>query len=89
MASDGRLDPQLAAMMSGLGSAMSVVAYVPMAVMLAAFATVVLRTGALARWLGWLSGLAAVAYLLLSAGIALDHGLLARGAWTTFVPYTF
>jgi hypothetical protein len=43
MASDGTLDPQLAMMMSDLGGAISVVAYVPIAVMLAAVAAVWLR----------------------------------------------
>lgn len=40
MASAGTLDPQLAIMMSDLGGAISVVGYVPIAVMLAAVAAV-------------------------------------------------
>lgn len=87
MASDGTLDPQLAAMMSDLGFALSIVAYVPIAVMLAAVAVVSLRTGALPAWLGWLSAGAAVASLVLSAGIAVDRGPLAPGEWGTYVPY--
>jgi hypothetical protein len=88
MASDGTLDPQLAAMMSDLGFALSVVAYVPVAVMLAAVAAVTLRTRALPVWIGWLSAITAATYLLLSAGIAVESGPLALGGWGTYVPYT-
>jgi hypothetical protein len=88
MASDGTLDPQLAAMTSNLGYALSVIAYVPLAVMLAAVAVVTLRTRALPVWIGWLSAVTAATYLILTAGIAIDSGPLALGGWATYVPYT-
>ena len=88
MASDQPLDPQLAAMISDLGSAISVVAYVPVAVMLGAVAVVALHTRALPAWLGWLSAVTAIIYLVESAGIAVDAGPLARGGWGTYIPYT-
>jgi hypothetical protein len=87
MASDGSLDPHLAAMMSNLGYVLSAIAYVPLAVMLVAVALVTLRTRALPVWIGWLSALTAVTYLILTAGIALDSGPLALGASGTYVPY--
>jgi hypothetical protein len=49
---------------------------------------VTLRTRALPVWIGWLSALTAVTYLILTAGIALDSGPLALGASGTYVPYT-
>lgn len=88
MASDHPLDPQLAAMISDLGGAISVVAYVPVDVMLGAVAVVALHTRALPTWLGWLSAAVAITYLVASAGIAVDTGPLARGGWATYVPYT-
>jgi hypothetical protein len=88
MASDGTLDPQLAAMVSNLAYALSVIAYVPVAVMLAAVAAVTLRTRALPVWIGWLSALMAATYLILTAGIVVDSGPLALGGWATYVPYT-
>jgi hypothetical protein len=88
MASDGSLDPQLAAMMSNLGYVLSAIAYVPLAVMLVAVALVTRRARALPVWIGWLSALTAGTYLVLTAGIALDSGPLALGASGTFVPYT-
>jgi hypothetical protein len=88
MASDGTLDPQLAAMMSNLGYMLSVIAYVPVGIMLTAVAAVTLRHRALPRWIGWLSAVTAVIYLTLTVGIAIDSGPLALGGWGTYVPYT-
>jgi hypothetical protein len=64
------------------------VAYVPVAVLLGAVAVVALHTRALPAWLGWLSAVTAVAYLVASVGIAVDTGPLARGGWGTYIPYT-
>jgi hypothetical protein len=88
MASDGSLDPQLAAMMADLSSALTVVAYVPVGVMFAAVAVVVLRTGALPAWMGWLSAVTACAHLVMTGSLAVTSGPLARGGWATFVPST-
>lgn len=89
MASDQPLDAQLAAMISDLGGAISVVAYVPVAVMLGAVAVVALHTRALPAWLAWLSAVTAITYLVASAGIAVDAGPLARGGWASYIPYTW
>jgi hypothetical protein len=87
MAAGSDLDPQLAAMISDLAAAVSVIAYVPMAVMLIAVALVSLRTHALPIWVAVLSLLAAAAYAVMTLGIAVDTGPFARGGWGTFVPY--
>jgi hypothetical protein len=87
MAAGPDLEPQLAAMMSDLASAVAVVAYVPMAVMLTAVAVVSLRKHALPAWIAALSAVAAVTYVILTFGIAVDAGPFARGGAATFVPY--
>jgi hypothetical protein len=52
MGSSGEVEPALAALISDLTYALSVIAYVPMAIMLTAVAVVSLRTGAFPVWLG-------------------------------------
>jgi len=64
-----------------------VIAYVPMAVMLAAVATVSLRDAVFPTWLGWLSALVAAANLVMSLGIVVDSGLLVPGGAFTYVLY--
>lgn len=83
----GEVEPLLVAMLGRLAYALSVVAYVPMAVMLAAVGTVSLRTRALPAWLGALSLCAAAANLVMSLGIVLDNGLLVPGGALTYVLY--
>lgn len=87
MSLGGDVDVALAAMISDLTYALSVIAYVPAAVMLAAVAVVSLRTRAFPAWLGWLSLGAAVANLGMSLGIVMDSGPLVPGGGLTYVLY--
>src|SRR4029079_13051776 len=69
MGASGDLAPALAGLIGDLTYALSLIAYVPLAVMLAAVAVVSLRTGALPAFLGWLSALTAAANVAMSLGI--------------------
>ncbi len=83
----GDITPALAGILGDLAYVLSVIAYVPMAVMLAAVATVSLRAGVFPAWLGWLSALVAAANLVMSLGIVVDSGLLVPGGALTYVLY--
>ncbi|MGE5623681.1 MAG: hypothetical protein ACM3UP_01495 [Methanocella sp.] len=83
----GDLTPALAALMGDWTHALSVVAYIPMAVLLAGVAVVSLRYGAFPAWLGWVSALTAAANLLMSFGIVAGSGLLVPGGVLTYVLY--
>jgi hypothetical protein len=87
MGANGDVAPALAGMLGDLTYVLSVIAYVPMAVMLAAVAVVSLRTGVFPAWLGWLSTLVAAANLVMSLGIVVDSGLLVPGGALTYVLY--
>ena len=73
--------------MGDLGYALSVIAYVPMAVMLAAVAVVSCRFRAFPAWVAWLSAVAAAANLLMSAGRVTQSGPLVPGGLLTYVLY--
>ena len=81
------LDPAVMTVAAGLMWALSVVAYVPLAVMLAAVSLGALRHAALPRWIGWLSALAAAAHLLMAFGLAAEGGVLAPGGPLTYALY--
>lgn len=81
------LTPALAVLLGDLTYALSVVAYVPLAIMLTGVAAVSLRYGAFPAWLGWLSALNAAANLLMSSGIVAESGLLVPGGVLTYVLY--
>jgi len=87
MGAGGDLTPTVAGIFGDLAYALSVIAYVPMAMMLAAVAVVSLRTGAFPKWLGWLSAAVAATNLFMSFGIAVDSGLLVPGGGATYVLY--
>lgn len=87
MGAAGQLDPTVAGMFSDLTYALSVIAYIPMAILLAAFATVAVRTRAFPAWLGWFSALMAAVNLLMSLGLVFDGGLLAPGGLLTYLLY--
>jgi hypothetical protein len=74
-------------MLGDLAYVLSVIAYVPMAVLLAAVAVVSLRAGVFPAWLGWLSALVAVANLVMSLGIVMDSGPLVPSGALTYVLY--
>jgi hypothetical protein len=84
---NNNMPPALAGLIGDLAYALSVIAYVPMAVMLAAVAVVALRAEVLPAWLGWLSALVAAANLLMSFGIVVDGGPLVPGGALTYVLY--
>ncbi len=87
MAAGGRLEPQLAGLFGGLMWAMSVIAYVPLVVMLGAVAVVSLRDRALPAWLGWFSAFAAALHLLMTFGLVATSGPLVPGGALTYVLY--
>ena len=61
-AGDG-LDPQLARTLQDMNDASFVLTFFPLAVLLAAFAIVAMRSGALPRWLGWIAAVISVAFI--------------------------
>jgi hypothetical protein len=87
MGSRGDVSPALAGMISDLTYALSVIAYVPLAVMLAAVATVSLRTRVFPVWLGWLSAVGAAANLSMAFGIVVDSGPFVPGGALTYALY--
>ena len=80
-------EPSGAAVLSALGWAMSVVAYAPLALMLASVAALSLRRKAFPVWLGILSAVAAAANLLMLCGILVKDGPLAPGGALTYAAY--
>jgi hypothetical protein len=87
MGSGGDVAPGLAGMIGDLTYALSVIAYVPMAIMLAAVAVISWRTGVLPAWLGWLSAITAATNLCMSLGIVVDSGPLVPGGTLTYALY--
>ena len=82
-------EPDIAgmALFSRVGWALSVVAYVPFAVLLAATAVVSLRHRAFSTWIGWLSAGLAAAHVVMFMGIAADSGPLVPGGALTYGLY--
>ncbi len=87
MGATPELPPALAGMMGDLSYVFSVIAYVPMGIMLFAVAVVTWRFKALPAWLGWLSAAAAAVNLIMAAGIVANEGLLVPGGLLTYVLY--
>jgi hypothetical protein len=77
----------MAALFSNAMLALSVIGYVPLAVMLAAVAVVSLRDRAFPVWLGTLSAFDAVAHGLMSVGLIVENGPLVPGGVLTYGPY--
>lgn len=77
----------LALLFGGLGYALATIAYVPLAVMLAAVAAAGWRDRALPGWLTWLSAATAVGYLVASFGLVAESGPLVPGAVVTYLVY--
>lgn len=86
-ASSGQVEPTVIALISNVGLALSVIAYVPFAVMLANVATVSLRDHAFPAWIGWFSAFAAIAHVLMSVGLVAERGPLVPGGTLTYVLY--
>jgi hypothetical protein len=81
------LDPAMAGLLGDLSYAVSVIAYVPLAVLLTAVAVLSLRHAALPTWVGWLSAVAAAVNLLMTFGIVVESGPLVPGGWLTYLLY--
>ena len=81
------MEPSVVALSAALMWALSVIAYVPLAVMLGAVSAVSLRYGAFPRWLGWFSALTAIAHLVMALGLAAERGPLAPGGALTYLLY--
>jgi len=62
-AGDG-LDPQLARTLQDINDASFYLSFFPLTVLLAAFAIVAIQSGALPKWLGWMSAVVAAALLV-------------------------
>lgn len=87
MADPTSLEPALVGMISDLTYALSVIAYVPMAVMLISIAVLTFQTKVFPLWLGWLSIFTALVNIFLSLGIVIASGILAPGAALTYLVY--
>ena len=87
MGANAELPAALAGMMGDLTYALSVIAYVPMGIMLAAVAVASWRFKAFPAWLAWLSAVGAAANLLMSAGIVAHGGPLVPGGVLTYALY--
>jgi hypothetical protein len=87
LTSEAGRQPDLVATMGDLGFAMITISNLPLAVMLAAVAVLSFRKNAFPSWVGWLSVVAAVGYLVLSFGIVVDSGPLAPTGWLTYTLY--
>jgi hypothetical protein len=86
-ASSSRIEPALAGLFVGTLWALSVTAYVPLAIMFAAVAVVSLRYRAFPLWIGWLTCVAAIAHLIMTAGLVVASGPLVPGGLLTYVLY--
>ena len=73
--------------LGGVAWAMSVVAYVPLAVVLAAVALGSFSYRAFPRWVGWLSAGASAAHLIMTLGLVADAGPLLPGGALTYALY--
>jgi hypothetical protein len=87
VAAPGTLERGTVALFGGLLWALSVIAYVPMGVMLAAVAAVSFAYRAFPRWLAWLSLAASLAHFVMTFGLVVDSGPLVPGEVMTYALY--
>lgn len=87
LAAPGTLDRGAVALFAGVLWALSVIAYVPMGVMLAAVATVSFAYRAFPRWLAWFSAVASLAHFVMTLGLLVKSGLLVPGQAATYALY--
>lgn len=87
VAATGALEGSVVTLFSGIGWALSVIAYVPMGVMLAAVAAVSLKHHAFPRWLAWFTLSASLAHFVMTLGLAVKSGPLVPGLATTYALY--
>jgi hypothetical protein len=81
------LERGVVALFGRLGWALSVIAYVPMGVMLAAVAAVSFVYGAFPRWLAWFSLATSLAHFIMTFGLVAESGPLVPGHATTYALY--
>jgi hypothetical protein len=87
IAAAGTLEHSVVALFSGLMWAVSVIAYVPMGVMLAAVAAASFAHRAFPRWLAWLSSVTSLAHFVMTLGLVVESGPLVPGQATTYALY--
>jgi hypothetical protein len=87
VAASGALEPGVVALFGGLGWALSVIAYVPMGVMVGAVAVVSLAHHAFPRWLAWFSLVTSLAHFVMTLGLVVKSGPLVPGRATTYALY--
>lgn len=83
----GGLARDLVALFGGLLWALSVIAYVPMGVMLAAVAAVSFAHRAFPRWLAWFSLALSMGHFVMTLGLIVKSGPLVPGHVTTYALY--
>jgi len=81
------LDAAVAGLLGRVLWALSVIAYVPLAVVFAAVALVSFRDRAFPRWMAWFSAIASLAHLVMTFGLIADRGPLVPGGILTYVLY--
>ena len=85
-AGDG-LDPQLARTLQDINDASFYLSFFPLAVLLAAFAIVAIRSGALPKWLGWIAAAIGLAFIV--GGISGSADLQSEWAGLPMILFTF
>ncbi|HEY7445477.1 MAG TPA: hypothetical protein VH701_23825 [Vicinamibacterales bacterium] len=87
VAAAGALERGVVALFGGLGWALSVIAYVPMGVMLGAVAIVSFAYHAFPYWLAWFSLATSLAHFVMTLGLVVKTGPLVPGQTTTYALY--
>jgi hypothetical protein len=85
-AGDG-LDPQVARTLQDINDASFYLSFFPLAVLLAAFAIVAIRSGALPKWLGWIA--AALGLVFIVGGMSGSVDLHSEWAGLPMILFTF
>jgi hypothetical protein len=85
-AGDG-LDPQLARTLQDINDASFYLSFFPLAVLLAAFAIVAIRSGALPKWLGWIAAAVGLAFIV--GGMSGSANLQSEWAGLPMILFTF
>ena len=85
-AGDG-LDPQLARTLQDINDASFYLSFFPLAVLLAAFAMVAIRSGALPKWLGWIAAAVGLAFIV--GGMSGSADLQSEWAGLPMILFTF
>ena len=83
----GNIDPQLTRTLQDIEEASFVLTFLPLAVLLAAFAIVAIRSGALPQWLGWIAAVISAAFLV--GGLAGSADLAFEWAALPMLLYPF